>query len=84
MDDPPCVILLDLMMPVMSGAEFIQVRDDDAKLAQIPVVIVSAWSNEAMRVSGVQGFIGKPVGFEVLLKTVAERCSGPTVPSLPG
>jgi CheY-like chemotaxis protein len=38
----PCVILLDLMMPVMSGAEFYAEMRSDPALADIPVVVISA------------------------------------------
>src|SRR2546423_10696788 len=40
--DRPCVILLDLMMPVMSGSEFYTEMRNDPALADIPVVIISA------------------------------------------
>jgi CheY-like chemotaxis protein len=39
----PCVILLDLMMPVMDGAEFRQAQRQDPRLATIPVVVLSAY-----------------------------------------
>jgi CheY-like chemotaxis protein len=41
-DLPPSVILLDLMMPEMSGWEFRREQLRDPRLADIPVVIVSA------------------------------------------
>src|SRR2546421_11383676 len=39
---PPCLILLDLMMPVMNGAQFRQAQQDDPLLAPIPVAVLSA------------------------------------------
>jgi len=39
----PCVILLDLMMPVMDGATFRQAQRQDPRLASIPVVVLSAY-----------------------------------------
>ena len=39
----PCVILLDLMMPVMDGATFREVQRQDPRLATIPVVVLSAY-----------------------------------------
>src|SRR3712207_9589138 len=41
----PCIILLDLMMPVMDGWEFRQHQQNDPNLAQIPTVVVSAISD---------------------------------------
>src|SRR6476620_2244355 len=38
----PCVILLDLMMPVMTGQEFRREQLKDSALAAIPVIVVSA------------------------------------------
>src|SRR5262245_22552685 len=55
--EAPGLILLDLMMPVMSGFEFLAARREDAALERIPVVIVSAWRREAEKTKGAQGFI---------------------------
>src|SRR5438045_1700164 len=38
---PPTFILLDLMMPVMDGAEFRAEQVRDGRLAAIPVVVLS-------------------------------------------
>ena len=74
--EEPCLILLDLMMPIMSGGEFLAlVRKDDA-LAAIPVVIVSAWQNEAAQLAGAaQGYVKKPIALDTLLATVSRFCS---------
>ena len=37
----PCMILLDLAMPVMNGREFLKLRAKDPVLRKIPVVVVS-------------------------------------------
>jgi CheY-like chemotaxis protein len=42
MTDPPSVILLDLMMPVMDGYGFLEERKKDDTLASIPVAIITA------------------------------------------
>lgn len=72
----PCIILLDLMMPVMSGGEFLaELRANDV-LATIPVVVVSAWPDEAAFVRAqTQGYVKKPVSLDVLLELVARYCS---------
>jgi two-component system, OmpR family, response regulator CpxR len=41
--DLPCVILLDLMMPVMDGAAFREAQRNDPRIASIPVVVLSAY-----------------------------------------
>jgi two-component system response regulator MprA len=38
----PCIILLDLVMPIMTGLEFRKEQLSDAELAPIPVVVFSA------------------------------------------
>jgi CheY-like chemotaxis protein len=38
----PCIILLDLMMPIMDGFEFREAQLRDPELAEIPVVVFSA------------------------------------------
>ncbi|HVH47842.1 MAG TPA: response regulator [Labilithrix sp.] len=74
----PCVILLDLMMPVMSGREFIAVLRETDVLATIPVVVVSAWPDEAAHVrERTQGFVRKPVMLDALLSLVERFCTAP-------
>lgn len=71
----PCLIFLDLMMPVMSGGEFLTVLRRNEKFATVPVVIVSAWPREATQVrSQSQGFVKKPVALESLLETAVRFC----------
>src|SRR5690349_18126466 len=41
-DDRPCVILLDLMMPVMDGPTFRAEQLQDPNLRSIPLVIITA------------------------------------------
>ena len=64
------------MMPVMSGGEFLaELRANDV-LATIPVVVVSAWPDEAAFVRAqTQGYVKKPVSLDVLLELVARYCS---------
>jgi CheY-like chemotaxis protein len=42
----PCVILLDLNMPKMSGTEFLKIIKEDESLRMIPVVVFTTSSNE--------------------------------------
>ena len=72
----PCIILLDLMMPVMSGWEFREQQRQDPALAQIPVAILTGVRNSADRVEALDavGYFQKPVNFQELLTTVAHFC----------
>ncbi len=70
----PCLILLDLMMPVMDGFEFIRRLEKDLKLATIPVVIVTAFDEKARGIHA-SGILKKPLSLVALTKTVAQWCN---------
>lgn len=74
MERRPCLILLDLMMPVMSGPEFLEVVKNDPKRRGIPVLIVSAYAELADDSTLAEGFLKKPVSLETLLSWVARYC----------
>ncbi len=65
----PRIILLDLMMPVMSGWEFREAQLREPGLAPIPVVVMSAASMDGMEKVG-DDFVGKPFDLQGLLKTI--------------
>ena len=65
----PALILLDLSMPGMTGEELRRAQLDDARLAEIPVVVLSA--DERNPVPGVAGWLRKPVDLDALLGAVA-------------
>lgn len=71
--DRPCLILLDLMMPVMNGWEFLHSMQQDCVIATIPVVVVSAVAEKA-KDHGVAGYVKKPVDLNVLLSLVRRFC----------
>jgi CheY-like chemotaxis protein len=72
----PCLVLLDLLMPVMNGGEFLSVLRTTDVLATLPVVVFSAWSEEAQKIrDDTQGFVEKPVSLPVLLDTVTKFCA---------
>jgi CheY-like chemotaxis protein len=73
--EAPCLILLDLMMPVMDGNQFLAERRRDAQLSSIPVVIMSAWTRDWKgKTLGVDAVVTKPVRPEDLLKLVERYC----------
>src|SRR5579872_3793802 len=61
----PNLILLDLMMPVMSGWELLEHLQESDRMSSIPVVVVSA-----MAAPGVSEHLSKPIALDVLLETV--------------
>ena len=75
----PSVILLDLFMPVMDGAEFRRRQLQDPAVADIPVVVVSAAAGLEDRISalGVTAHLEKPLRLEQLFQLVARLCGRP-------
>jgi CheY-like chemotaxis protein len=68
---PPSMILLDLMMPVMSGWEFLDARAASKRLAQVPVLVLSADpARELAAKHRVVAIIGKPFDLIHLLRHV--------------
>jgi CheY-like chemotaxis protein len=69
----PDLILLDLMMPDISGWAFRAWQRSQEEFASIPVVIVSGQGLSASEVSrlGVEGYLPKPLDLDDLLATVA-------------
>ncbi len=74
--EKPCVILLDMMMPVMDGWQFRSVQREDPDLGNIPVVVLTANANieEAADRLAVAACLKKPVQLDVLLSTVDRFC----------
>ena len=72
--DPPDVILLDLLMPVMNGWQFCEERKRDPRWAEIPIIAMSAavskdpWSPYYL---DVDDFVAKPVELDDLLAKLA-------------
>jgi CheY-like chemotaxis protein len=69
-----CVILLDLMMPVMDGWQFRQEQARNAALADIPVIVVSAAGRERIQKIDADAYLSKPVDLEELLGCVTQFC----------
>ena len=70
----PCLVLLDMMMPIMDGREFLDIVMKDAVLAPIPVFVISAVATKDNTLGSV-GFIKKPADLNLILKMVQDYCS---------
>jgi CheY-like chemotaxis protein len=68
----PCVLLLDLMMPRVSGWQVLSTLEAQGRLDGLPVVVMTAMSGgelpEGIRV------LRKPIAWRTLLDAVAESC----------
>jgi class 3 adenylate cyclase len=71
---PPDLVLLDVMMPGMSGFEVCERLKADPVTALIPVVLVTALEDHGSRVRGIEAgaddFLSKPVNREELIARV--------------
>jgi DNA-binding response OmpR family regulator len=79
-DEHPDVILLDIMMPRMDGFEVCRRLKADPHTADIPVVMVTALSESADRVRGLEAgaddFVTKPIDFDLLESVIGARLAG--------
>ena len=77
--EKPDVVLLDIMMPEVSGLDILRQMRRDPNLANIPVIVVSAKSMPADIKNGMEAgastYLTKPVGF-LELKEAVERALG--------
>jgi CheY-like chemotaxis protein len=73
----PSVILLDLRMPVMDGAQFRAAQRQDPSLAPIPVIVVSSEDDGPAAVTALDaaGYLQKPFHVDHLLQQVGLHCS---------
>jgi CheY-like chemotaxis protein len=71
--NPPSLVLLDLMMPIMDGYELQTHLQNDPKLSQIPIAVMTAEGDvhsKAVRI-GAKAYLKKPfTDIETILETV--------------
>lgn len=74
LSDKPDLVLLDLLMPGISGWEVFSKMKEDARLSHIPVIVITAsgWGDglKKLRDMGVQDFLSKPFELNELLQKV--------------
>lgn len=73
----PCMILLDLMMPVMNGWEFQKAVAREPQLRDIPIVVVSATGTDGeLDRTQAAVVLPKPIDVDRLLNVVEDLCDG--------
>jgi CheY-like chemotaxis protein len=74
--DKPDVVLLDIMMPEISGLDILRQMRRDPNLANIPVIVLTAKSMPSDIKNGMEAgastYLTKPVGFNDLKETVEQ------------
>jgi DNA-binding response OmpR family regulator len=66
------LIILDMMMPVMDGAEMAQILRADRNLSAIPILVTSALTEQTVRsmFGHIDGFLRKPFLMETVVSQV--------------
>jgi CheY-like chemotaxis protein len=72
--DQPAAVLLDLMMPVMNGWEFLRACRKEAPCAHVPIVVMSAAreASDAADELGARAFLAKPFELDAMLSVVGQ------------
>lgn len=70
----PCLIFLDLMMPVMDGWQFRREQQKNESLKKIPVAVITAAGEAAAASVQAQKVILKPLDIDEILAAVRRYC----------
>ena len=70
----PCVILLDLMMPVMDGWQFRKEQKQDPEIAGIPLVVITATGNRPVLIDAAE-LVMKPLDLNRLFEAIGRYCA---------
>ncbi len=85
--EKPCIILLDLNMPIMNGIEFLQVVKNDDQLKRIPVVVLTTSEEQQDKVNsfnmGVAGYMAKPVDYRQFVEVMRSIDAYWTISEMP-
>jgi CheY-like chemotaxis protein len=73
-EERPALIVLDVMLPGLSGIEVLEELRTDEELRRIPVVVITAWSHAEIdaQVAGADRFVSKPFDPDDLSAAVEE------------
>lgn len=70
----PDLILMDMQLPATSGLEVTRWLKDDAVLAAIPVIAITAFAMQGdearIREGGCEAYIAKPIAVSLFLETI--------------
>jgi DNA-binding response OmpR family regulator len=75
--DVPCLVLLDLKMPRLSGNEFRRAQLGDPVVAGVPIAVMSGATDAAERAHtlGAVATLTKPIDLDALLAVVKRYCA---------
>lgn len=72
----PCAVVLDLMMPIMSGWEFRAVQLEDPVIAAIPLIVLTGLGDPMDRVRDLKAnaYVKKPIDMDALVLALRAHC----------
>lgn len=71
---PPCLVVMDIRMPVMDGLQCRVAMLRDPRLAKIPTVVVTAFETPAAAGISALRVFRKPIDVDALLAVIRENC----------
>jgi CheY-like chemotaxis protein len=69
----PEAIILDLIMPVMDGCEFLEHKAQDAVISSIPVFVLTSHDHSHVNLKHVVGLFQKPQGVSALISALRQH-----------
>jgi CheY-like chemotaxis protein len=85
--EKPCIILLDLNMPIMNGTEFLKAVKNDDKLKRIPIVVLTTSEEQQDKINsfdlGVAGYMAKPVDYRQFVEVMRSIDAYWTISEMP-
>lgn len=73
-NEKPCIILLDLNMPIMNGLEFLKIVKSDNDLRRFPVIVLTTSEEQQDKLNsfnlGVAGYMAKPVDYRQFVEVI--------------
>lgn len=79
----PDIVIMDLVMPEMSGWEVLSERADDPALLRIPMIVVTASNIHQARIDALHkqicAVVAKPFDLDTILTTVTQCLENPKV-----
>ncbi len=71
--EKPHVVLLDMMMPVMDGKQFLEWKNQQPDWANIPVIVISALAGDTT-LTGIRGYLRKPIDIDDMMDMIQKNC----------
>ena len=79
LNEPPSIILLDIMMPVMDGYRFLEEKRTDPLLSTIPVAIITAGHGvDRDRIGETLPIVSKPIKLPQLMAAIENVHGSPS------